>query len=139
MFPAIAISGAVQFMVMAGLANSDQKALEKAAHTLTESVAGIRTVSAFNMQPSIKQLYYEQLKGPLKLAIRKGFVAGVGFGFSQAVMFFAYALTFWYGSQLVADKTISFRDLNQSLFGILMTAMALGQNVVSYIYVLYYI
>ena len=129
MFPAIALAGAIQMLVMSGLANSDQKALEKAAHTLTESVSGVRTVSAFNMQGSIKQLYYEQLKGPLKLAIRKGAIGGLGFGFSQAVMFFAYALTFWYGSRLVADRTISFRDLNQSMFGILMTAMALGQNI----------
>jgi ATP-binding cassette subfamily B (MDR/TAP) protein 1 len=83
MFPVIAISGAVQMMFMSGLAGSDQKALEKAAHTLSESVSGIRTVAAFNMQPSIKKLYYEQLKGPLKLAMRKGILGGVGFGFSQ--------------------------------------------------------
>lgn len=129
MFPAIVVAGAVQMLVMSGLANSDQKALEKASHTLSESVAGVRTVAAFNMQPSVQKLYYEQLKGPLALSMRKGVVGGLGFGFSQAVMFFAYALTFWYGSRLVNDGTISFRDLNQALFGILMTAMAMGQNV----------
>jgi ATP-binding cassette subfamily B (MDR/TAP) protein 1 len=40
-----------------------------------------------------------------------------------------YALVFWYGSTLVANKTITFRELNQSMFGILMTAMAMGQNI----------
>jgi len=129
MFPMMIIAGAIQFLVMSGLAGSDQKALEKAADTLSESVNGIRTVAAFNMQNSVRQLYFDQLQGPLKLAIRKGFSGGIGFGFSQGVLFFAYALTIWYGSRLIAEGSINFQEFNQSLFGILMTAMALGQNI----------
>ncbi|KAH9257714.1 hypothetical protein BASA81_004172 [Batrachochytrium salamandrivorans] len=127
-FPAIVVSSAMEMYVMSGMANKDQSALEQAAQTLSESVNGIRTVAAFNMQPSVQQLYFSQLQGPLKMAQKKGLFGGLGFGFSQAMMFFAYALTFWYGSTLVAAQEISFKDLNQALFGILMTAMALGQS-----------
>ena len=131
-FPAMAIAGAIEMMVMGGAAMGDQKAFENAASTMSEAVNGVRTVAAFNMQGSIIALYKEQLKGPLNKAVKRSMAAGLGFGFSQGMMYFAYALTLWYGSRLVADGTISFKDLNQSMFGILMTAMAFGQNIVSF-------
>ncbi|KAH9258741.1 hypothetical protein BASA81_003243 [Batrachochytrium salamandrivorans] len=127
-FPAIVISAVIGLMVMSGMAGGDQSALEQAAQTLSESVNGIRTVTAFNMQPSVQQLYFSQLQGPLKKAQKKGLVGGVGFAISVAVMFFSFTLTFWFGSTLVASREITFKDLNQALFGILMTAMALGQS-----------
>ncbi|KAH9253392.1 hypothetical protein BASA81_008743 [Batrachochytrium salamandrivorans] len=129
LFPAMVMAGAFQILVMSGIAGSDQKALAEAAHTLTESIGGIRTVAAFEMQGAISKLYMKQLTGPLKKAVQKGLIAGVGFGFSQAIMFFCYALAFWYGSTLVTAGTITFQGLNQALFGILMTAMAMGQTI----------
>ncbi|KAH9253182.1 hypothetical protein BASA81_008864 [Batrachochytrium salamandrivorans] len=127
-FPAIVISALVALLIMSGMAVGDQSASEHAAQTLSESVNGIRTVTAFNMQPSVQQLYFSQLQGPLKTAQKQGLVGGVGFGVSMAVMLSAYTLTFWFGSTLVASKEITFKDLNQALFGILMTALALGQS-----------
>jgi len=126
-FPLVAAAGMVQMLVMGGLANSDQDDLAEAAHTLSEAISGIRTVTAFSMGPLISKLYYEQLSGPLQRGTRKGFVGGAAFGLSNSIMFFAYALCYWYGSTLIANGEISFLNLNQALFGILMSAFALGQ------------
>src|SRR5690606_21894706 len=101
LFPALILAGAMEYMIMAGLATTDQKALEQSSHTLSESISGIRTVAAFNMQPSIHRLYLQQLVGPAQKAKRKGFTAGVGYGFSQAVQLFCFALTLWYGAELI--------------------------------------
>lgn len=128
LFPMLVLAGAVEMIVMSGMANSDQKSTEESFHTLNEAVHGIRTVVAFGMQESLKELYIQQLQGPLIKSQKKGCISGLGFGFSQATQFFAMALTFWYGSNLVADGEITIRELNQALFGILMTAMAIGQS-----------
>lgn len=128
LFPAIIFAGLMEFQVMAGIAGTDQRALEGAAHTMSEAVMGIRTVAAFNMQEPVRKLYLQQLLGPLKKAQTKGFSAGAGYGFSQAVQFFCFALTLWYGSRLVTSGEITFRDLNQAMFGIFMCAFSLGQN-----------
>jgi ATP-binding cassette subfamily B (MDR/TAP) protein 1 len=117
-FPMIAVAGMVQMLVMGGLATSDQADLAEAAQTLSEAIAGIRTVAAFSMQPMISRLYQDQLAGPLQRGTRKGFVGGLGFGLSNSAMFFAYALCYWYGSTLVASGEISFLNLNQALFGV---------------------
>ncbi|KAH9260236.1 hypothetical protein BASA81_001405 [Batrachochytrium salamandrivorans] len=127
LLPAMVVGGAIEVVILAGAAGIDQKAFVEAAHTLTEAVGGIRTVAAFEMQGSISQLYKQQLTGPLKKSLRKGLVAGAAYGFSQGIMYFCFALAFWYGSTLVAEGTISFKELNQSMFGIFMTAMAMGQ------------
>jgi ATP-binding cassette subfamily B (MDR/TAP) protein 1 len=126
-FPVIALSGGIQMYLMLGLAKSDQSELAEAAQTLSEAIAGIRTVTAFEMQSRIGKIYFDQLAGPMARGTRKGFVGGAGFGLSQAIMFFAYALCFWYGSTLIANDGLSFKDMNQALFGVLMSAMALGQ------------
>jgi len=126
-FPALVAAGAAQMMLMGGLANSDKKALELAGHTISESVYGIRTVTSFSMQTSIKTLYYEQLKGPMKAANRKGVVSGIAFAFTQCMQFFIFSLTFWYGSTLVAAEEITFGDLIQAIMGIFTAAMSVGQ------------
>ena len=112
-FPLIAIGGMMQFLVMSGLATSDQGDLADAAHTLSEAIAGIRTVAAFSMSPLISKLYHAQLAGPLQRGTRKGFMGGLGFGLSNSIMFFAYALLYWYGSTLIVSGEISFLQLNR--------------------------
>ena len=37
------------------------------------------------------------------------------------------ALTFWYGAQLIATEGLSFTAMNTALFGVLMSAISLGQ------------
>ena len=79
------------------MAGADQKSTEESFHTMSEAVLGIRTVAAFGMQDSVKELFADQLRAPMKKAQMKGWAGGLGFGFSQATQFFAFALTLWFG------------------------------------------
>ena len=41
----------------------------------------------------------------------KSNVNGLAFGFSQAIIFFAYAAVFYYGATLIADEQLVYEDM----------------------------
>jgi len=102
--PLLLIAAFFQMAAMGGLAKEDEAAMQEAAQVLSESVAGIRTVTAFNIRPRIVALYASLLDGPQKLGIKKGITVGSGFGLSQAMMFIIYSIAFYFGSWLIDNK-----------------------------------
>lgn len=71
------------------------KLFDQANQTAAEAVASIRTVAAFSLQPQVSQLYKQQLVQPTKAIEKTSHTSGIGFGFSQFVIFAVYALGFW--------------------------------------------
>ena len=71
------------------------KLFDSANQTAAEAVASIRTVAAFSLQPQVSQLYKQQLVQPTRAIEKTSHTSGVGFGFSQFVIFAVYALGFW--------------------------------------------
>ena len=47
------------------------------------------------------QKFMHELTGPYRDALKKSHVVGISFSFSQGVIFFAYAASFWLGAYLV--------------------------------------
>lgn len=88
------------------------KLFDSANQTATEAFSSIRTVAAFSLAKPLSTLYGDLLKAPTKVGARRAHVNGLGFGFSQFIIFAVYALAFWYGAKLVADGTM---DLGQLL------------------------
>ena len=71
------------------------KLFDQANQTAAEAVASIRTVAAFSLQPQVSQLYQQQLVGPTKATKKSAHTSGIGFAFSQFIIFAVYALGFW--------------------------------------------
>jgi len=128
MLPLIAIGGFFQMAMMAGLAGEDDKALSEASQVLSEAVAGIRTVTAFALRKRLVDLYDEHLSVPNKLGKKKGITAGLGFGFSQGIMFAVYSVAFFYGSRLMVYDDYSFPDVISVFFAIVMAGFGIGQS-----------
>jgi ATP-binding cassette subfamily B (MDR/TAP) protein 1 len=126
-FPIIMFSGAMQMMLMRGIVGGNNKELAGANQTVSESVSGIRTVMAFNMKGGIQKLYRKQLLQSLASVKMLSIMAGFGFGLAQSTRFFTQALTMWYGSQLMRDEGLTFKELTTAIFAILMSAISLGQ------------
>lgn len=127
-FPLIVLSGAAQMRALQGRAASNQSELVEAGRTITEAIGAIRTVKAFNMKEGICRVYDSQLEKSLSRLGGASLIAGVSFGFSQSTRFFTSALVYWYGSKLIVNHTISFQQLIQANFGVLMSAISLGQS-----------
>jgi ATP-binding cassette subfamily B (MDR/TAP) protein 1 len=128
-FPVIVFGGIIQHRTMVGASGSNQNELVAAGHTVSEAIGAMRTVKAFDLKDGIGAVYSRQLRFALARAPLQSFVAGMGFGLSQSIRFFVMSLTLWYGGTLIQNGTITFQQLMQALFGILMSAIGLGQSI----------
>jgi ATP-binding cassette subfamily B (MDR/TAP) protein 1 len=87
----------------------------------------MRTVSAFSMHYAISR-HYERITDRITAnRIKRGFIAGLGFGLSSTILFLTYALLFWYGAQLIQDGTITFVQLMTAILTLMLGALGLGQ------------
>ena len=84
---------------------------DRANQTATEAFASIRTVAAFSLARPLCDLYRNLLVAPSRMSARRAHTSGIGFGYSQFVIFALYALAFWYGGKLVAEGTMELDNL----------------------------
>ena len=56
-------------------------------------------------------MYIALLAEPHKLIMKKSYQSGFIFGFAQAILFFAWGLTIWFGGYLVDIGEADFKDV----------------------------
>lgn len=54
-------------------------------------------------------------------------IAGGAFGYSQAVIFWVFALLFYVGAVLVDDGTVEYLDFFTAMFAVIFGAFGVGQ------------
>ena len=126
--PFMALAGWLQFKFIAGFASDFKNALAKASQLASESFAGIRTVSSFGVQNVIAERYSAILELPMELSRHKSNIAGIAFGFSNAIIFIIYAISFYFGAWLVNNNFMTFGDVLNVFFAITMASMGIGQT-----------
>ncbi|CAN0564892.1 unnamed protein product, partial [Ectocarpus sp. 12 AP-2014] len=97
MIPLIAAAGVVQMAMLTG-GYGDNDGLDGgggAAGLLSSSLQGMTTVTAFNMQEKLAQDYKQASESSLDARKRRGLIAGAAFGYSQAIIFWVFALLFY--------------------------------------------
>lgn len=99
---------------------------------VAEATYNIRTVASLTKEETVYQNYDKSLALPAKYlftlyllaravslfqhyfcrtANRKAVITGIGFGFSQCVIYFAYAGIFRYGAMLVENEEMDFENV----------------------------
>ncbi|CAC5401935.1 ABCB1 [Mytilus coruscus] len=125
--PFIAIGGALEMKILQGVAGQNKEALEGAGKIANEGIENIRTVASLTKEEKIHQLYIENLRPPYVAALRKAHIAGFAFSFSQSVIFFAYAASFYFGAYMIKEGEMDFTAVFKVFSAIVFGAMALGQ------------
>ncbi|KAM9346838.1 bile salt export pump [Symphorus nematophorus] len=126
--PLIGIAAGLMAMAVARLTGRELKAYAKAGAVADEVLSSIRTVAAFGGEEKEAERYDGNLVEAQNWGVKKGTIIGVFQGYLWCIIFFCFALAFWYGSKLVIDtKELSPGSLIQVFFGVLMAAMNLGQ------------
>uniref|UniRef100_A0A7N8XL94 ATP-binding cassette, sub-family B (MDR/TAP), member 4 n=1 Tax=Mastacembelus armatus TaxID=205130 RepID=A0A7N8XL94_9TELE len=127
--PIMAVAGAVEIKMLTGQAAQDKKELEKlvSLQIATEAIENIRTVASLSREPKFESLYQENLRVPYKNAQKKAHVYGITFSFSQAMIYFAYAGCFRFGTWLLQNGRMDLEGVFLVYSAILYGAMAVGQ------------
>ncbi|KAG5181118.1 ATP-binding cassette, sub-family B, member 1A [Tribonema minus] len=129
MVPLIGAAGVVQMAMFTG-GYGDNEGLDggsSAGVILGGALNGITTVHAFSMQGAMCDRYHEAVKGTIKERKRRGIIGGFAFGYSQGMMFWVFALLFYYGAHLVDDGTVTFLAFFMGMFAVIMGAFGIGQ------------
>jgi ATP-binding cassette subfamily B (MDR/TAP) protein 1 len=125
LLPVILVAAIVQQLVTYGVTGSAEEEADN--ELVTESLTNVLTVVSFNLADTRLKLFKRSTLESEAAGKRAGIAAGAAFGFSQFAFFGVFALTFWYGSRLLANGNVSFVDVVVSAMSILMGAMGAGE------------
>eukprot|EP00794_Sanderia_malayensis_P011087 gene11087-12255_t len=125
--PLMVIVTALTGIVISRLTSQEQTAYAKAGGVASEVLGAIHTVVAFGGEGRELSRYTSCLGESEKAGVKKGFNSGLAFGLFQLVQFACYALSFWYGSELIIDGDITAGDLMIVFFCVIIGATQIGQ------------
>uniref|UniRef100_A0A671WRE3 ATP-binding cassette, sub-family B (MDR/TAP), member 11a n=1 Tax=Sparus aurata TaxID=8175 RepID=A0A671WRE3_SPAAU len=127
--PLIGLSGVFQAKMLTGFENQDKKAMEAAGQVSSEALANIRTIAGLAKESSFVESYEQKLELPYISAKKRAHIYGLYFGFSQCVIFMAYAASFRYGGYLVSSEGLQymFCCVYRVISAVVISGTALGR------------
>jgi len=124
--PLVVISGAIQAKLNEGFSEKTDVAYRESINFIAEAANNMRTVASFGREDKLLKNYDQKLEKPMNLAVRKGNLSGLAYGFSQFAMFLDYAVVFFLGAVFMNATNLGYKDLFQSIFGVLFAAFGAG-------------
>ncbi|MBN3326375.1 ABCB5 protein, partial [Atractosteus spatula] len=126
--PLIGLGAGLMAVVTGRLIGRELQAYAKAGAVADEVLSSVRTVAAFGGEEKEVERYDRNLIKAQNWGVKKNAIIGVFQGYLWCIIFFCYALAFWYGSKLVIDaRELSPGGLIQVFFGVMIAAINIGQ------------
>lgn len=126
--PLVGLQGYAQIKFLQGFSADAKVMYEEASQVANDAVSSIRTVASFCAEQRVMDLYNKKCTAPAKHGVRQGIISGVGFGFSNFVLFCTYALIFYVGARFVEDGKAKFSDVFKVFFALTMAALGVSQS-----------
>ncbi|RYP93452.1 hypothetical protein DL770_000495 [Monosporascus sp. CRB-9-2] len=101
MVPILLSAGIFQIRAASRYQERSHKAFVKAIGITMEAVNQIRIIASFSLEDEIVATYRRALKGPRVDMIKEGMHTSIYMSISNSTGFFIYALSYWWGSQLI--------------------------------------
>ncbi|CZR68534.1 related to multidrug resistance protein [Phialocephala subalpina] len=105
--PVLICCGFSRFWVLAQFNGRARKAYEQSASFACEATAAIRTIASLTREDEVWELYHEMLVDQTKKSLRSVISTSSLYAASQACMFGACALGFWWGGTLISRHELS--------------------------------
>ncbi|CAA7015678.1 unnamed protein product [Microthlaspi erraticum] len=127
-FPLLIAASLTEQLFLKGFGGDYTRAYSRATSVAREAIVNIRTVAAFGAEKQISEQFTCELSKPTKSAFLRGHISGFGYGLSQCLAFFSYALGLWYISVLIKRNETNFADSIKSFMVLLVTAYSVAET-----------
>jgi ABC-type multidrug transport system fused ATPase/permease subunit len=124
--PCIGITAGIMNVVGGRFQTRIQALYSQSGTIAEESISAARTVTAFNAQARVSNMYNVSLAGARAEGIKKFMVTGLGLGFFTFFIYSSYSLCFYFGAGLLENGKITTGDVVNVFFAILIGSFALG-------------
>jgi ATP-binding cassette, subfamily B (MDR/TAP), member 1 len=128
LMPVLAASSGMYMKFMFGMSAASRKAYEAAANIAGEAISNLQTLVSFNAQPFILERYTIEADVPVVIARRASIISGASFGVGQMMIFLVYALCFYVGAVLIEKDELTFDNMLQAIFALVIAGMNSGQS-----------
>lgn len=126
--PLAVISGIIRTRFSVAFLSSSDEVYQESSAFVSEAVNNMRTVASFANEDKIFSNYSNKLDLPLKNSVQNGHKSGMAFGFGQFTQFLINAIVFLVGGLFIKNGTLVFKDLFQSLMGIMFGALGVSNS-----------
>ncbi|VAH78694.1 unnamed protein product [Triticum turgidum subsp. durum] len=126
--PFLGLQNYIQLRFLKGFGEDAKVMYEDASQGVAEAIGSIRTVASFGAEKRVITLYSQKCQASMKQGIRSGMVGGVGFSFSNLMLYLTYALCFYVGAQFVHDGKSTFQNVFRVYFALVFTAFGISQT-----------
>ncbi|XP_047455984.1 bile salt export pump isoform X2 [Mugil cephalus] len=125
--PLLGMAGLFQSKKLTGFANQDKKAMEDAGQVSSEAFTNIRTIAGLAKESVFVESYEQKLQAPYESSRKKANIYGICFGFSQCVIFLAYAASYRFAGHLISLQEIHYMMAIRVIMVIVMSGQAMGR------------
>ncbi|KNC78568.1 hypothetical protein SARC_09015 [Sphaeroforma arctica JP610] len=126
--PLIAGSGALMSRLVSKSVSQSSQEYASAAAMAEESLALIKTVTAFGGQKSEIQRFNDQVDSVQEKGIKRAYVYAFGTGLSLFVLFGSCSFIMWFAFDLVSNGTVGVGDAMTVFYAVVLAAIAMGQT-----------
>ncbi|KNE63213.1 hypothetical protein AMAG_08361 [Allomyces macrogynus ATCC 38327] len=125
--PVLALGSVFQAKIKQGALNQTRRAYVEAGQAACDAIQNMTMVKALAREPYFVEDYLKRVRAPYLAGVRVAVLGAWGFGFSQAVQFWVYAIAFYAGYRFVDAGVIQSGDLFRTIFIILFGSISFAQ------------
>ncbi|KAI0190211.1 ABC multidrug transporter Mdr1 [Xylaria flabelliformis] len=124
--PVIIAAGYYRYSLLAHFQRRSKRAYEKSASYASEAISGIRTVASLTREDDVLAQYRQSLAVQQKESLVSVAKSSLLYAAAQAVLFLAFALGFWYGGMLIANREYDLFQFFLCFMSIVYSAQSAG-------------
>lgn len=128
LLPVLLIAGRIQMHFTNNYSTETDEANKRCHQQVVEALLNYKTVVSFNLQQKFINRYEDLLKEPLKIAVKRGNITGLGFGFAQAAISCIFALIFFLGALFIRNYHIGVLETYTAIYAVMFAAISAGGN-----------
>ncbi|KAL1918563.1 uncharacterized protein VTP21DRAFT_3223 [Calcarisporiella thermophila] len=124
--PIVVSTSIYELKALEGFSIKSRKEILKSGQIVGEAIAEIRTVASLTIEDLFEIKYSDANKAPHREALKKAYLASIGYGLSQGFSFLVSGLGFYVGVRFMESGEYTSSQVFGVLFPVLFTSTGLG-------------